>query len=836
MAGKSMNNDNSDKKPKNTTIRNFLKKVFLIKLITFYFFLAVGIGTASGIVVAFSRATPEFNPNEIKSGLPSTIKDREGDKIITLDREQRREEVSIDEIPLNVKNAFIAIEDSRFYDHSGVDLRGILRAARNNLSETGNPFRGSQGGSTITQQLVKNAFLSPDPVLERKIQEARLALQLENYYSKDEILELYLNHATYFNHNNYGVQAASEFYFDKHVSDLNIEEAALLAGIIRMPSRLSPHENSDQARSRQLTVLRAMYAQGYITQNEYNNAVDKELEELLTPIPKREVSFPYFVNYVIHKEAIEIMENEIIANIEEFETIPESAQEPEDILYHHGLTIYTTMDRELQSYAENIINDPDNYPETWEDESGIKQPQGALVVSDPSTGEVQALVGGRDYNYDNMYNRVNSTRSPGSAMKPINVYAPAIEEGLITPSSVIDDSPTAWEIYGDYYTPENFDRSFTGLTTVRDSLVRSLNVPAVKVYKDKLGTKTGSDYAGEFGISTLTDSDKDNAAAAIGGLKRGVKPFELTEAYATLANEGKRVKHHTITKIEDREGNVIYEKDSKPTKVVSNETAWLVNDMLQDVISEGTAASLNLNFPAAAKTGTSHNYRDAWLVGYTPELVTSFWLGYDQDNIRVENRTNYTTRVIQKMMDYAMSDTKTREFQKPGSIEGPISISTKSGLLPSQFTPASYISEDYFPSGKVPETRCNALVQVEVCTAHDSVVRASQVCPNETTETRTFLNRERPKVTDERWGGGAGRTARDSSMMPPRDICSLSLEEHGIVEEDEQDDVEDIEDIEETDDVEDTEETEDIDDSTEDLEEEETDQGDNTDEVIEQSG
>ncbi|UMZ73642.1 transglycosylase domain-containing protein [Natranaerofaba carboxydovora] len=763
--------------------KNKLTTIFLIKIITFYFFLAVGIGTMSGILVAYSQGAPDFNPDGLEAGLPSIIKDREGKRIVTLDRDHRREEVSIDEVPNHVVNAFIAIEDSRFYEHSGIDIKGILRAARNNFSQTRNPFRGNQGGSTITQQLVKNAFLSSEHQLERKIQEAKLAFQVENHYSKDQILEFYLNYATYFNHNNYGIQAASKFYFDKDVDELKIEEAALLAGMIRKPSRLSPHENPEGAISRQRTVLQAMNNQGFISANEYREALDRDLDDMLEPPPERKFPYPHFVNYIINEEAKHIIENKL------------EKEDHEEVLYHNGLTIHTTMDRELQSQAENIINDPGNYPENWEDENGIIQPQGALVLSDPNSGELKALVGGRDYNYHNMLNRVVSTRSPGSAMKPINVYSPAIEEGLINPSSAIDDSPTAFEIYGEYYTPENFDQTFTGLTTVRDSLVRSLNVPAVKVY-DKLSIKTGIEYAESFGITTFAEADRNNLAGAIGGLERGVKPIDLSKAYGALANEGKKMNQHAITKIKDRHGNIIYENNPEPIQVISSETAWLINDMLKDVITEGTASSLNLDFHAAAKTGTSHNYRDAWLVGYTPNIVATFWLGYDRDNIKVENRTNYTTKVIEDIMSFALKDKSNTDFKKPDNIEGPISVSTKSGLRPSSITPNSFITEDYFVKGSVPTQRCDAFVQLEVCTEHESAIIASDNCPSELTTTKTFLDRDPPRVTDNRWNGGAGRTTQDKSLMPPTNICNNN---HDGSEEDKPEAEEEKEELEEED-------------------------------------
>ncbi|WP_331445532.1 PBP1A family penicillin-binding protein [Natranaerobius thermophilus] len=669
--------------------------------------LFLGGGTAFGMVVAALQTVPEFEPGQLEATVPSKIKDPDGNEIVRLDREHQREEVSLDQVPDHVIEAFIAIEDARFEEHFGFDVRGISRAAVNNFQETGNPFKGSQGGSTITQQLVKNTFLSPKRLLERKIHEAWLALHVERTYTKEEIMEYYLNYATYFHHNIYGIQAASNFYFDKDVSDLDVEEGALLAGIIRHPSRLSPHNNPDHSKQRQETVLHSMKSQDFISESEFNKALNKELDEILASKPEKQYPYPHFIDYVINEEAKPILEDKIGS----VESLPDNVQNAEDLLYHHGLTIHTTIDRELQSYSEDIMDNPENYPETWEDEMGVLQPQGALVVSDPNTGEVRAMVGGRDYGTHNMVNRVTSTRSPGSAMKPINVYAPAIEEGKLTPGTVIDDAPSSWEDGGDSYEPENFTNTFRGLTTVREALVDSLNIPAVRVYDDRLGTEIGAEYAEKFGVTTFTEGDRHNLAASIGGLTKGVKPLELTEAYGTLANNGIRVENHTITKIEDRYGNTIYEREPDYDVVISEETSWLITDILQDVVTEGTAASLNLNFPAAAKTGTSNNFRDAWLVGYTPNLVASFWLGYDYDDIQVQNRTHFTTNIIENVMTHALKDENPPEFQKPDGIEGPIEISEKSGMRASDKTPSEYTTYEFFPEDQIPTGECDIFVE-----------------------------------------------------------------------------------------------------------------------------
>ena len=816
-------------------------KLLFVLLLTVLF---LGGGIAVGMTVSALQDVPEFNPENIEAGVPSVIKDPDGNEIIQLDREQYREEISIEEVPEDVKNAFIAIEDARFYEHPGVDIRGITRAAVNNFQETGNPFVGSQGGSTITQQLVKNAFLSPEQLLERKIHEAWLALHLERHYTKDEIMEFYLNYATYFHHNAYGIQAASHFYYDKDVSELDTEEGALLAAIIRHPGELSPHRNPDLAEDRKNTVLRLMRELELISEREFRTALNRELDDMLAKVPEDDYPYPHFIDYVINEEALPILRDKM----EDMDGLPEEVQEAEDLLYYHGLTIHTTIDRDLQTHAQEVIDDPNNYPETWEDEDGVVQPQSALVVAEPDTGRVRALVGGRDYGLHNVYNRVSSTRSPGSAMKPINVYAPAFEEGLKYPGSVIDDAPTVWDSGGGTYAPENFNRTFKGLVTVREALVYSYNVPAVKVFEDELNREIGLDYAVDLGINTFVEEDYYNQAAAIGGLTRGVKPFEITEAYSTLANQGVNIDHHTITKIEDRRGNVIYEHDPNPQPVLSEETAWLITDILSDVVNHGTAGALNLDFPAAAKTGTSQNLRDAWLVTYTPHVVTSFWLGYDEGPYTVDNRTHYTISVTEDIMTRAMEGKNPDDFSMPDGIAGPVALSEASGKRPSEHTPDGYITYDYFPAGEVPSDECDMFVEKEICTAenpyehldiveeyenldedeqeklleelgvteeelllhgdHDETDEngeylAAEYCPSETTEKKIFLDREEPKTTDNRWTHGAGRTTADKGLMPPdeEELCEIHTEEDipDITEEDViiEDDEEDEEDEEE---------------------------------------
>ena len=769
---KSNKSNNSTQKPKKKRVKVNYKKSLLmalkIALIAGVLLVILGGSAAFGMFVASLQDVPEFDPAELESTLPSKIKDKDGEMIVRLDREQHRETITLDEVPQHVIEAFLAIEDSNFYDHLGFDIRGIGRAAVVNFRETGSPFGGLHGGSTITQQLVKNSFLSPEQSVQRKIQEVWLALQVERAYTKEEILELYLNNAVYFNHNAYGIQAASEVYFNKDVSELEIEEAALLAGIIRHPSRLSPYENPEAAKQRQELVLRSMENQDFIDEREFNEAKNEPLEELLAELEKRKFPHPHYVDYVINEEVIPILKSEMEEDDESFD----AHSEAEQMLYHGGLTIYTNLDRDLQTHVEEVMGNDENYPMTQVGENGIKQPQSAAIVTEPDTGEIRSLFGGRGYDIENMSNRaVSNSINPGSALKPITVYGAAFEEGEMSPGSVVDDAPKAWDDAGGYYTPENFSRAFRGLITVREALVHSLNVPAVKVFED-IGKDVGIEYGQKLGLNTLTSGNKDNLSSAIGG-GVDVNPLEMAKSYGVYANEGIKVEPYAVSRIENSRNEVVFEANPSREEVVSHETSWLITDILQDVVSHGTASGLNVDRPAAAKTGTSQNSRDGWLVTYTPDSVISIWMGFDSGGEFIPSATSYPVSMTNQIFEKVHEGIEQSNFNRPSNIEGPIEISSKSGKRPSDLTPEDYITSDYFVRNNVPTDECDAFVEKKICTESEQL--ATDYCPSNTVEEEVFLKREDDyEVTDERWAPeSAGRRPWDHELEPPEDECEI---------------------------------------------------------------
>jgi penicillin-binding protein 1A len=750
----------------------FFKAILLTLL---FIFIIAGAGTLA-LVYSYVKDIPDFNPGAFRPPVTSYIYDQHKQEIANLYDEENRIEISIEKLPDYVKNSFIAIEDERFYDHLGVDPTAIARAFLINLRQR---KWTEQGGSTITQQLIKNTFLTSEKTLRRKIQEAWLALKMERQYSKSEILEMYLNQI-YFAHGAYGIEAAADLFFQKNADELTLAEAALLAGIPRSPNYYSPFINFELSKQRQELVLSKMHDLGFINHREKQEALEQEI--ILAEPPSREYPYPHFIDYVLHHELVNILL-----------TLPQynTREQAYEAIYNMGLKVYTTLDTEIQEMVEGVLNDKSLYPQNLRvdmglmkqllnnqdysgypkevllEEGGVLQPQAAAVVANTQTGEVLALVGGRGYNKkDNQDLRFLSHRQPGSSIKPIASYAPAMEENLITPGSIIDDAPF---IRGNW-APENFDRRFRGLVTVRESLVRSLNIPAIKNF-ERVTPAVGLRYAQQMGLSTI-GADDHNLAASIGGLTNGVTAFDMAQAFAVLSNQGIKVDLHTVKKIEGRDGEIIYEYHRKPEAVLSPQTAYLITDILKDVVRRGTATRLRVGHPLAAKTGTTTNNRDAYLVAYTPDIVVSFWMGHDLPKLGViQGGSGTTMPFMNAILSGVLKGKNPRDFTKPAGISGPISICNKSGLRPGKFCPPECIVSEIFPSSQVPQATCDLHIELNICSA--SGLLAGEGCPEEGIETGVFLRRPAFEVTDQRWRGSAGRRPEDAGSMPPTETCGL---------------------------------------------------------------
>ncbi len=588
-------------------------------------------GAGCGFISATMSSLPDVA--NVRPAASSQIYDVNGNLITTVHSTENRLPVKLSDVPKNLQNAFIATEDSRFYSHHGIDPVGILRAIWVNIAHDG----VAEGGSTITQQLARNAFLTQDRTLKRKIMEAMLALRIEQHYTKDQILEMYLNQI-YFGQGAYGVQAAAHVYFGKDVKDLDLAQCAMLAGLPQSPNYYSPFNNLQAGKARQAVVLGQMVKYGYIDQATADKAKDADLGLLSkAEKPHNDNAASYFVDYVI----------QLVAD-----------KYGDDAIYKDGLKIYTTLDMKAQEAAVKAM---DNLPTFYTDKNGLKQPQGALVAINPHNGYIVAMVGGRG---NDSFNRaVLAERQPGSAFKPF-VYLTAIQQGM-TPGDTVEDAPITFN----GWSPQNYERTFQGTVTLRYALQHSLNVPAVRI-ADKVGMSNVLKLAQSMGISTLVTSgnpNDNNLAAALGGLTHGVKPIDMATAYAVLANGGMKVTPIAITKIVDRNGQVVEENSMDEKHVVDAKDAYVITNMLESVIKGGTGGGAAIGRPAAGKTGTTDDSKDAWFVGYTPDLVAAVWMGDDYGTQTLNGTTGGTipATIWHDFMSAALANTPASDFPVP---------------------------------------------------------------------------------------------------------------------------------------------------------------------------
>lgn len=628
-----MDKDHSDsQKNGRRSSKNGNSKIIVIILIVFVVIIT---GAGLGFLTASIHTMPSLK-DEIRPAASSQIYDINGKLISTIHSVENRLPVPMNKIPKNLQNAFVAAEDARFYQHIGIDPRGIMRAAWSNITDRG----VSEGGSTITQQLAKNALLSQERTLKRKIQEAILALQIERQYTKNEILELYLNQI-YFGQGAYGVQSAAIVYFGKNVENLSLEECAMLAGIPKSPNYYSPLNNLKAATERQATVLDQMVKYEFIDAATATKARNTKLK-LMSRSPQSDNktnTASYFIDYVTQHL------------IDKYGA---------DALYKDGLKIYSSLDLDMQEAAEQAMQ---KLPDGRNDSNGIKQPQGALIAIDPNTGHIKAMVGGRG---TDQFNRaVLAERQPGSAFKPF-VYLAAIESGM-NPSSTIEDSPIS---FGNW-SPMNYDGKLHGLVSLRTALEQSLNIPTVKL-TNQVGVDKPLYYAQQMGISTLVlqgSTNDRNLAMSLGGLTRGVTPLEIASAFGVFANQGIHVVPTAIVKIVDRNGKVLEQHTPREKAVINERSAYVLTDMMRGVLTHGTGTAANIDRPAAGKTGTTSDYKDAWFVGFTPDLVASVWIGYDTDGYLNGITGGSTPATIWRtFMTKALISTPSRDFIRPNGV------------------------------------------------------------------------------------------------------------------------------------------------------------------------
>jgi penicillin-binding protein 1A len=647
-------------------------------------FVVIGIGVGLGFLSATIQSAPNLR-GDIRPAASAQVFDVNGKLITVLHAVENRLPVSLEKIPKDLQNAFVALEDNRFFQHGGVDPRAILRAVWINLAAGG----VSEGGSTITQQLAKNAFLTQERTWKRKVQEVIIAFQIEKQYTKKEILELYLNQI-YFGAGAYGVEAAAQTYFGKGAENLNLAESAMLAGLPKSPNYYSPFNSLKAAKERQATVLDQMVKYGYLDQATADKTKGIPLKladstEPAKPDPKAakqknknvEVSASYFIEYVTSQL------------VDKYGA---------DTVYKDGLKIYTSLDMEMQKAAEKAMTE---LPVLSVDKNGLQQPQGALVAIDTHTGYVKAMVGGRGT--DKFNRAVQAERQPGSAFKPF-VYLTALDSGK-SPASIVDDKP----FQAGNYAPMNYDRTFKGPITLRKALELSRNVPAVKLAQEVTPERVVRN-AQNMGISTLVTSGSNNditLAMALGGLTRGVTPLELASAYGVLANQGVRVEPVTILKVVDRNGKILEQHVPKERVVINEKVAFLLTDMMKGVIQRGTGTGANIGRPAAGKTGTTDEHKDAWFVGFTPDISTAVWIGVDSDGTLDGETGGETPATIWRLfMHDATAKTPWKDFPRPRGIIS-ATVSTRDGGLVTDPNNKETIT-DYFIEGTQPKNLSTA--------------------------------------------------------------------------------------------------------------------------------
>ena len=723
-------------------------RVLFVSLIALCIAVAcLGVGSFRGVI----DNAPDVNDIDIMPlGYATFLYDDAGNQIRKLAApNSNRLPVTLDQIPVDLQHAVVAIEDERFYEHNGIDVKGILRAGMKAIT-TGD---FSEGASTITQQLLKNNvftnWTSESTQLERftrKFQEQYLAVQVEKKTNKDTILENYLNTIN-LGAGSYGVQAAARQYFDKDVWDLNLSECATLAGITQNPTKFNPIINPESNQKRRKEVLQHMLDQNYITQDQYDEALADDVYSRIQAAQEKNSSTENTVYTYFEDELTDQIINDLM-NIKGY-----TKTQATNLLYSGGLKVYTTQDSTIQNILDEEYSDPSNYPDTVQYELDyaltVTDPDGNQVnyskemlqlyfqnedpgfdllfdspeegqtyvdrykesiLADGSKGYVKALIGGRGEKTASLtLNRAtDTTRQPGSTFKIVSTYAPALNEKGMTLATTFEDEPYE---YPDGSPVNNATRSYNGTTTIRTAIQNSINVVAVKCFED-LGLK----YLDNFGFTTLahgTEADTDangnvwsdaNLATALGGITNGVTNVELCASYAAIANGGNYIKPIYYTKILDHNGNVLIENTSAERSVIKESTAYLLTSAMEDVVKKGTGTACQLdNMPVAGKTGTTEAYNDLWFVGYTPYYTCAVWSGYDNNEKLPDYARNFHKNLWKKVMTRIHEGLPSKEFEKPASVEK-LSVCEETGLLPRAGCP---VITEYFDVGTMPTEYCD---------------------------------------------------------------------------------------------------------------------------------
>ncbi|GMQ63869.1 transglycosylase domain-containing protein [Vallitalea maricola] len=806
-----------------------------IKILVFAFLLLIIVGVCAGLgfVKSIIDSAPDINVEDIvPKGYTSFIYDQDGNEIVQLHGSNaNRIFVELDEIPTYLQDSFIAIEDERFWQHNGIDVKGIFRAIFTNIKEKS----FSEGASTITQQLIKNNILSTETTLQRKIQEQYLAVQLEKKSDKKTILENYLNTVALGRGTN-GVQAAANKYFNKDVSELTIAESAVIASITKNPSFYDPVTYPENNKRRQTRILKKLIEQEKITQAQYDEALKEDVYNNIQIVNKTYAgnsSYSYYVDEVISRVKNDLMVKKGYTETQAF-----------NLIYRGGLSIYINQDTDIQKIVDETYTNEDFFPKknvdysvildysvTVKDKDGnkkdinknktfetdqeandyieqlkkeltgegyeivaekptyIPQPQSAMVIIDQHTGYVKALSGGRGEKVGNLtFNRATtSTRSPGSTFKILAAYLPALDTAGYTLATVIDDVPTQFPNEPKGW-PKNYDYKFRGLTTVREGILYSMNILAVKTLND-IGVQTGFDYLLKLGFTTLVDKETVNGKSftdkglslTLGGLTKGVTVLELTGAYAAIANNGVYIEPTFYSRVLDHDGKLLMQKEPVTRTVMKETTAFLLTDAMVDVVrlKAGTGHKVQFSgMPIAGKTGTSTGDKDLVFAGFTPYYTAVVWKGYD---IQKEQRyLNYHKKIWKEVMQRIHEGLPRKEFDKPSGIVTK-KICTESGKLAvpglcDKDQRGSTVRTEYFAKGTEPTEPCDVHIKATIC--KDSGLFATEYCPESSKVEKVYIQRLVPFVPEE-WDPRRPPTIQDRQYELPPSMIGEYCNIHG---------------------------------------------------------
>ena len=639
----------------------------------------------------------------------TTVYDINGEQYTSLSGKENRTYASYSEITHYLPEAFISIEDERFYQHKGVDIKRTAGATFKYILSKFGMGSSDFGGSTITQQVIKKVTGEDDKSSLRKAKEIIRAFQLEKWLTKEEIIELYMN-LIYLGEGAYGVEAASYTYFAKSASELSIAQSALIAGLAQAPEGYNPYKFPEKAKSRQELVLGKMYELGKINKAQYEEAKKEELIYTKGSLSLAS-SNSYFIDAVVEAVIKDLMEEKNI-----------NRAMAQTMVYNNGFKIYTTLDPKIQDVLEKTYLDHQYFQTRKGYDENL---QSAMVIIDYKEGNVVGLIGGagEKTTLRGLNRATGMTRSIGSNMKPLGVYGPGLESGKLTVATTFDDVPTTYRIGGSPWRIKNYDGRYRGLINVRKAIEISDNIVAARAMVDVVGTEESFQFLEKLGISSLTNNDRVSPAAlSLGGMNKGISPLEVAAAYGTIANKGVYIEPKLYTRIEDRNGQLVFKKQSIVRDVMSEENAYLLTDMMKTVTtgSEGTGKVAALKgFDVAAKTGTTSDDKDRWFSAFTPYYVGSVWFGYDTPEY-INVATNPGSKVWKAVMQEIHTDLPSAKFERPEGIVSK-AVCRDSGLLATDACRADdrgdrTITEIFnSKNGTIPTKSCNIHEFVEVC-------------------------------------------------------------------------------------------------------------------------